>query len=172
MNKLYEIAIEHLRELLDKLLSYFQGKSELEEFMTSDENLYNDDGSLTEEYKVKIAEMEDYVREHPITDVLQELHMSDEERVADSAVIDFVEKRKELLDDLNERNKDTSGAKHDDERTVDDEKIMEWVDEKLSESDNPMAESDFETLLEDEIIEELDDEDIKNIIQNLDETED
>lgn len=135
--------------------------------MSQDENLYNEDGTLTEAYKKKIEEMEEYVKEHSIAETLKEMHPSEEESAADTVILAFSEKRRDLFEDYH-RFKQSASAGED---KTDEDIINEWIEQRLSKSDNSHAKEELETLLEDEIIEELEDKEIAEAIRNIDEEE-
>lgn len=91
-------VIEKIRRIFDKYMSHYKDYDNLKEFMSNDENLYNPDGSLTEEYKRRIKEVEDFVTINSIDKTLQEeiVETSNDSEVL-SGIIEFVERRKEVI---------------------------------------------------------------------------
>lgn len=91
-------VIEKVRHIFDKYMSSYRGYNELKEFMDNDDNLYNPDGSLTEEYKRKIKEVESFVSNNSIDKILEEeIIKTDNDKEVLSGIIDFVERRKEII---------------------------------------------------------------------------
>lgn len=72
-------------------------KEELDAFMGDEKNLYNEDGSLTDEYKKKIEEMENYCKENPIEEVLYDECEDEIDKAAIEGIIEFSDKRRELM---------------------------------------------------------------------------
>lgn len=89
-----------LNKILDRFLSRNPQEAELREFMDDESNLYNEDGKLTDAYKKKIKEMEEYVLKHSIDDDIKTtLAHDDVEDAMYSSIIDFVNRRKHILED-------------------------------------------------------------------------
>lgn len=55
---------DYLKSILDKYMEQFPQKEELEKFIENGKNLYNEDGTPTEEYKKWISEVEKYCKEN------------------------------------------------------------------------------------------------------------
>ena len=72
-------------------------KEELDAFMGEEKNLYNEDGSLTEEYKKKIKEMENYCKENPIEGILYEECEDEIDKAVIEGIIEFSDRRRELM---------------------------------------------------------------------------
>lgn len=96
--------IEKVERILRRYMKGFEKNEELEEFMQDDKNLYNEDGSLTEAYKKKIAEVEDYVQKTPIEGVIREEIVSDEkDKAVLRGIIEFINRRREIMKEFEEQ---------------------------------------------------------------------
>lgn len=91
-------VISKVRTILNKYMDGFAGYKELQDFMSDDNNLYKSDGTLTEEYKKKIAEVEEYIKSNSVDDtIFTVIGKSEEDKEVIQGIIDFVERRKEII---------------------------------------------------------------------------
>lgn len=70
---------EFFVKLMDKFTKGKYSTPEEQEFFSDEKNLYNEDGSFTEEYQRRIDELEEYVRHNSVDDFLVEVHSKDSE---------------------------------------------------------------------------------------------
>lgn len=93
-----EQVISKVRNILDKYMQGFAGYDELKKFMDDDNNLYDENGLPTEEYKKKIAEVENYVKATPIDSTIYSM-VSHNEVDAEvlKGIIEFVDRRKDII---------------------------------------------------------------------------
>lgn len=93
-----EKVIAKVRSILDKYMEGFQGYNELKDFMDNEENLYGPDGKPTEEYKKKIAEVENYVVNNSIDKAIKDsCAQSEEDHEILDGIIEFIDRRKEVI---------------------------------------------------------------------------
>lgn len=166
--KTKESIIQNIIDYLERVFNKFLGKmpadkkKELDDFMSDDKNLYNEDGSLTEEYKRKINEMENYCKENPIEDILYEECEDETDKAAIEGIIEFSDMRRELMTKYEEAEKK--------EKSNFDP--VYWAKQQLKESSSPEEyEEKLECLhkiLEEDIIEMLEkDEEVKEHIKDV-----
>lgn len=82
---------KYLKSILDKYMQQFDKSDELVAFMENEQNLYNEDGSLTREYQNWIKRFEVFCMDHPIDKILESEHKEDMNR------IEFLKGAKEYL---------------------------------------------------------------------------
>ena len=70
---------EFFVKLMDKFTKGKYSTQEEQEFFSDEKNLYNEDGSFTEEYQRRIDELEEYVRHNSVDGFLVEVHSKDSE---------------------------------------------------------------------------------------------
>lgn len=93
-----EKVITKVRIILDKYMEGFRGYDELKEFIDKEENLYGPDGKPTEEYKKKIAEVENYVVNNPIDKAIKDsCAQSEEDHEVFDGIIEFIDRRKDVI---------------------------------------------------------------------------
>lgn len=93
--------IEKVERILKRYMKGFEKNEELEEFMQDDKNLYNEDGSLTEAYKKKIAEVEAYVQKTPIESVIrEEIVLDEKDKEVLKAIHEFINRRWEIIKNI------------------------------------------------------------------------
>lgn len=92
-----------VNHILDKFLKRHPKEKELREFMSDEGNLYGTDGKPTEEYKLRIKEMEEYIKTHSVDDDIKSALVHDEvEDKMYSSIIDFVNRRTEIIKEFSE----------------------------------------------------------------------
>lgn len=117
------VFLKYLNTIFDRYMRKFPHKEQLEIFMEDEKKLYNDDGSLTEEYKQWILKVEKYCRENP-------MEIDADNKILQGAK-DYFVKQKELRASYNEaENKD------------------EWMDKML---DSEKKKKVFDSLIDNEI---------------------
>ena len=93
-----ERVISKVRNILDKYMEGFAGYDELKKFMDDDNNLYDSNGLPTEEYKKKIAEVEEYVKKTSIDSTISSMTSHDEtDAEVIKGILEFVDRRKEVI---------------------------------------------------------------------------
>lgn len=166
--KEHESIIDKILDCMERTFNKFfekmpsGKKEELDTFMSNDKNLYNEDGSLTEEYKRKIKEMENYCKENSIDKILYDECKDDKDRTAIKSIIEFSNMRKDLMTKYEEAEK-KDGINFN---------PIYWAKQQLKESaSNEDYEEKMENLhyvLEEEIIDILDDdEELLNHIKDM-----
>lgn len=137
-------------------------KEELDAFMGDEKNLYNEDGSLTDEYNKKIKEMENYCKENPIEELLYDECEDEIDKAAIEGIIEFSDKRRELMAKYEEAEKKEK-ANFD---------PVYWAKQQLKES---ASKEDYEDklecmhkILEEDTIDTLDnDEELKDYLKDV-----
>lgn len=76
-NGLLAKVLNRLNSILDKHMYKHPKYKELIEFMKDENNLYNEDGSLKEEYEEWIKDVEEFSIANPIRNTLEEMHKDD-----------------------------------------------------------------------------------------------
>lgn len=82
---------DYLESILEKYMQQFKGHEELSAFMEDENNLYDKDGALTQEYKIWIKRFELYCMEHPVDKTIASMHTGNNNR------IEFLEEVKDYL---------------------------------------------------------------------------
>ncbi len=91
--------LEYLKSILDKYMQQFEKSKELTAFMEDEKNLYNKDGSLTQEYQKWIKRFEMFCMDHPIDEILESQNSEDEKRVEFlKGAKEYLTRRQELKD--------------------------------------------------------------------------
>ncbi|MCD8261236.1 MAG: hypothetical protein LUD15_06925, partial [Bacteroides sp.] len=127
-----------------------------------EENLYKEDGELTDAYKAKIKEYEKYVMETPMNNFLKEEFFKDKTDIeVIEGISDFARKRRQLIEDYEEeyrknRNFDT----------------VEWTERKSVENIQNEPEKEevkqiLSEILQTESIAMLEDADTNETIEDL-----
>ena len=156
-------VINRVRKLLDKYMLGFGQYEDLKEFMSSDNNLYNPDGSLTDEYRQKIKEVEGYVSNKPIDSVLIESVGEDElDSEVLKGIIEFVERRSDVIKLFTEKEKQ-EGDNFDAEKFVTD---LVRNDFNTPEDRKAMFEL-LDELAERDTLESLDEEVVKEAFKEI-----
>lgn len=82
---------DYLETILEKYMQQFKGHKELSDFMKDEKNLYNEDGTITQEYKIWIKKFELYCMENPVDKTIASIHSGNNNR------LEFLEKVKDYL---------------------------------------------------------------------------
>lgn len=102
-NKFVDMVWDTVNRILDKFLNRHPQEKELREFMSDDSNLYGADGLPIEEYKLRIKEMEEYIKTHSVDDDIKSTLVYDEvEDKMYSSIIDFINRRIEIIKEFTE----------------------------------------------------------------------
>lgn len=70
-------VVNRLNMILEEYLSRYPRYHELKEFMKDESNLYDEDRSIKPEYQKWIDDVESFTADHPIKDILREMHKDD-----------------------------------------------------------------------------------------------
>lgn len=158
-----EMVQDTVNKILDRFLSRHPREKELRDFMEDEKNLYNEDGSLTEAYKQQIKEMEEYVQSNPIDDdIIKFLAQNDIEESMYSSIIRFVNQRAVIIKEFDK----TETLEEEDfspERFV--KRILN--DESYTDEERKQILETIETLAEEDSLETLDDEVVKNKFKEI-----
>ena len=89
---------DYLESILEKYMQQFKGHEELSAFMEDENNLYDKDGSPTEEYKEWIKKFEEHIsKDNHIADIIISENPEDKDRQEFlEGVKDYLAKRKEI----------------------------------------------------------------------------
>lgn len=162
-NKFVNIVLETVNRILDKFLSRHPREKELREFMSDNGNLYGDDGNPTEEYKLRIKEMEEYIRTHSVDDDIKKTLVHDEvEDEMYKSIIDFVNRRIEIIKEFTE-----------DEDLEEDEFSADDFIEKMlskhtsSEEERKQLLEMIENLAEEDVFDALDNEEVRSKFKEI-----
>lgn len=154
--KWIDMLVAYFDKLSSKYLRNKKDMAELQIFMQDELNLYNEDGSLTEAYKRKIREMEGYVVTNPVDETLEEEHMGDEESLeVVRGIIDFVDERKELMDDYKRKSLEDEQNFDEQEWIRQNIKKSSWTEEEIGqkmELESDMTEDDILEMLKDDTV--------------------
>lgn len=102
-NKFVSMVWDTVNRILDKFLSRHPQEKELREFMADESNLYGVDGKPTEEYKLRIEEMEKYIKKNSVDDDIKSTLVHDEvEEEMYTSIIDFINRRTEIIREFTE----------------------------------------------------------------------
>ena len=127
---------EYLKSILDKYMQHFDKSEELTAFMENEQNLYNNDGSLTHEYQNWIKRFEVFCMDHPIDEFLESEHKGSMNR------IEFLRGAKEYLAHRQELK----------DKYANSENGEEWLNAVLDSEEKRQA---FETLIDKELEHEI-----------------
>lgn len=134
---------DYLETILEKYMQQFKGHKELSDFMKDEKNLYNEDGTLTQEYKMWIKKFELYCMENPVDKTIATIHSGNSNR------LEFLEKVKDYLAYRQQlKDKYTQSANEED-----------WLNDVLN---SPEKREIFEKLIDKELEQELDKLSVKN----------
>lgn len=156
--KFAEMVKDTVNKILDRFLSRHPREKELRDFMDDEKNLYNEDGSLTEAYKQQIKEMEDYVQSNSIDDdIIELLAKNDIEESMYSSIIRFVDQRAEII----KQYKKSEDLEEEDFSAEDFVNTL-LKDESYTEEERKQILETMERLAEEDSLEALDDEFVRN----------
>ena len=158
-----EMVQDTVNKILDRFLRRHPREKELRDFMEDEKNLYNEDGSLTDAYKQQIKEMEGYVQSNPIDDdIIALLAQNDVEESMYSSIIRFVNQRAEIIKEFNK-------TETMEEEDFSPERFVKSIlnDESYTEDERKQILETMETLAEEDSLEALDDEVVKNKFKEI-----
>lgn len=102
-NKFVSVVWDTVNRILDSFLSRHPQEKELRDFMSNESNLYGADGKPTKEYKLRIQEMEEYIKTHTVDDDIKSTLVHDEvEEEMYTSIIDFINRRTEIIREFTE----------------------------------------------------------------------
>lgn len=154
---------DSVNRILDRFLSRHPREKEFREFMEDENNLYHEDGSLTEAYKQQIKEMEAYVQSHPIDDdIITLLAQNDIEESMYSSIIRFVNQRAEII-------KEFKKAEDLEEEDFSPEEFVKGLlqNESYTGEERKQILETMESLAEEDSLEALDDEVVKEAFKEI-----
>lgn len=158
-----EMVQETVNRILNRFLSRHPREKELRDFMEDEKNLYNEDGSITEAYKQQIKEMEAYVQSNSIdNDIKDLLAQNDIEESMYSSIIRFVNQRAEIIKEY-EKTEKLEAEDFSPEGFV---KSLLQNASYTEEERNQILET-MERLAEEDSLEALDDETVKNAFKEI-----
>lgn len=134
---------DYLESILEKYIQQFKEGEELADFMKNENNLYNEDGTLTQEYKIWIKNFELYCMENPVDKTIASIHSGNNNR------LEFLEKVKDYLA-YSQQLKDKYTQSDSEE---------DWLNDVLN---SPEKRKIFEKLIDKELELELDKLSVKN----------
>ena len=127
---------DYLESILEKYVQQFKDHEELAAFMKDENNLYNEDGTLTQEYKIWIKKFELYCMENPVDKTIASIHSGNNKRLEFlEQVKDYLAYRQQLKDKYSQ-----SGAEED------------WLNDVFN---SPEKRVIFEKLIDKELEQEL-----------------
>ena len=127
---------DYLESILEKYVQQFKDHEELAAFMQDENNLYNEDGTLTQEYKIWIKKFELYCMENPVDKTIASIHSGNDNR------LEFLEQVKDYL---------AYRQKLKDKYTQSDSE-EDWLNDVLN---SPEKKEIFEKLIDKELEQEL-----------------
>lgn len=117
--------VHYLNTLLEKYMDKYPNYKELKKFMEDEKNLYNEDGSLSENYKRWIKDVEKFTAENPASEMLKEEYKGDKIREAlIKSVEEYIDTDEELKKSY-EKTRRKEGAAFD---------LEEWIYDQIRES--------------------------------------
>lgn len=127
---------DYLESILEKYMQQFKDGEKLAAFMKDENNLYNEDGTLTQEYKIWIKKFELYCMENPVDKTIASIHCGNNNRLEFlKKVKDYLAYRQQLKDKYSQ-----SGAEED------------WLNDVFN---SPEKRVIFEKLIDKELEQEL-----------------
>lgn len=162
-NKFIDMVWETVNRILDRFLSRHPKEKELREFMSNESNLYGADGKPTEEYKLRIKEMEEYIKTHSIDDDIKSTLVHDEvEEEMYTSIIDFINRRTEIIREFTEA-EDLEG----DEFSADDFIKNIISNQSSSEEEKKQLLEMIEDLAEEDALNALDNEEVRSKFKEI-----
>ena len=134
---------DYLESILEKYMQQFKGGEELAAFMKDENHLYNEDGTLTQEYKIWIKKFELYCMENPVDKTLASIHSGNINR------LEFLENVKDYLA-YRQQLKD---------KYIQSDSEEDWLNDVLNSSEKREI---FEKLIDKELEQELEKLSVKN----------
>ena len=134
---------DYLESILEKYMQQFKGGEELAAFMKDENHLYNEDGTLTQEYKIWIKKFELYCMDNPVDKTLASIHSGNINR------LEFLENVKDYLA-YRQQLKD---------KYIQSDSEEDWLNDVLNSSEKREI---FEKLIDKELEQELEKLSVKN----------
>lgn len=158
-----ELVQNTVNSILDKFLSKHPRDKEIRDFMNNEENLYNEDGTLTEVYEQQIKDMEAYVLSNPIDDdIMTLLAQNDIDASMYSSIIRFVNQRSVIIKEF-EKSEDMEEEDFSPENFV--KEIL--LNNSYTERERKQILETMERLAEEDSLEALDDEIVKDAFKEI-----
>lgn len=162
-NKFIDMVWETVNRILDRFLSRHPKEKELREFMSNESNLYGADGKPTEEYKLRIKEMEEYIKTHTVDDDIKSTLVHDEvEEEMYTSIIDFINRRTEIIKEFTE-----AEDLEEDEFSADDFITNILSKYTTSEEDRKQLLEMIENLAEEDALDALDNEEVRSKFKEI-----
>lgn len=162
-NKFIDMVWETVNRILDRFLSRHPKEKELREFMSNESNLYGADGKPTEEYKLRIKEMEEYIKTHTVDDDIKSTLVHDEvEEEMYTSIIDFINRRTEIIREFTE-----AEDLEEDEFSADDFITNILSKYTTSEEERKQLLEMIENLAEEDALDALDNEEVRSKFKEL-----
>lgn len=162
-NKFIDMVWETVNRILDRFLSRHPKEKELREFMSNESNLYGADGKPTEEYKLRIKEMEEYIKTHTVDDDIKSTLVHDEvEEEMYTSIIDFINRRTEIIREFTE-----AEDLEEDEFSADDFIANILSKYTTSEEERKQLLEMIENLAEEDALDALDNEEVRSKFKEI-----
>ena len=162
-NKFIDMVWETVNRILDRFLSRHPKEKELREFMSNESNLYGADGKPTEEYKLRIKEMEEYIKTHTVDDDIKSTLVHDEvEEEMYTSIIDFINRRTEIIREFTE-----AEDLEEDEFSADDFITNILSKYTTSEEERKQLLEMIENLAEEDALDALDNEEVRSKFKEI-----
>lgn len=162
-NKFIDMVWETVNRILDRFLSRHPKEKELREFMSNESNLYGADGRPTEEYKLRIKEMEEYIKTHTVDDDIKSTLVHDEvEEEMYTSIIDFINRRTEIIREFTE-----AEDLEEDEFSADDFITNILSKYTTSEEERKQLLEMIENLAEEDALDALDNEEVRSKFKEI-----
>ena len=162
-NKFIDMVWETVNRILDRFLSRHPKEKELREFMSNESNLYGVDGKPTEEYKLRIKEMEEYIKTHTVDDDIKSTLVHDEvEEEMYTSIIDFINRRTEIIREFTE-----AEDLEEDEFSADDFITNILSKYTTSEEERKQLLEMIENLAEEDALDALDNEEVRSKFKEI-----
>ena len=162
-NKFIDMVWETVNRILDRFLSRHPKEKELREFMSNESNLYGADGKPTEEYKLRIKEMEEYIKTHSVDDDIKSTLVHDEvEEEMYTSIIDFINRRTEIIREFTE-----AEDLEEDEFSADDFITNILSKYTTSEEERKQLLEMIENLAEEDALDALDNEEVRSKFKEI-----
>lgn len=162
-NKFIDMVWETVNRILDRFLSRHPKEKELREFMSNESNLYGADGKPTEEYKLRIKEMEEYIKTHTVDDDIKSTLVHDEvEEEMYTSIIDFINRRTEIIREFTE-----AEDLEEDEFSADDFITNTLSKYTTSEEERKQLLEMIENLAEEDALDALDNEEVRSKFKEI-----
>ena len=131
--------------------------------MSNESNRYGADGKPTEEYKLRIKEMEEYIKTHTVDDDIKSTLVHDEvEEEMYTSIIDFINRRTEIIREFTE-----AEDLEEDEFSADDFITNILSKYTTSEEERKQLLEMIENLAEEDALDALDNEEVRSKFKEI-----